>query len=164
MVATDLALSAHDAALLRAAIALSARSRDEGNHPFATIVADASGTMLAQATNAHSVDCTCHAEMNAVRIVSAKMSAQLLRRATLYSSAEPCAMCAGGIYWSGIGRVVYALSESRLLAITGNHPENPTLALPCRDVFRRGQRPIEVIGPRLEDEAAAVHVGFWSAR
>jgi tRNA(Arg) A34 adenosine deaminase TadA len=85
-----------------------------------------------------------------------------LGRATLYSSAEPCAMCAGGIYWSGIGRVVYALSEHRLLEITGAHPANPTLSLPCREVFARGQRHIEVLGPLLEDEAAEVHRGFWA--
>ena len=71
-------------------------------------------------------------------------------------------MCAGAVYWSGISRVVYALSEERLLAMTGNHPENPTLSLPCREVFARGQRGIEVIGPLLEDEAAAAHLGFWT--
>ena len=70
-------------------------------------------------------------------------------------------MCAGAVYWSGISRVVYALSEERLLDLTGNHPENATLSLPCREVFARGQRRIEVIGPELEEEAAAAHVGFW---
>ena len=72
-------------------------------------------------------------------------------------------MCAGAIYWCGIGRVVYGLSEARLLELTGSHPENPTLSLPCREVFARGQRMVEVIGPALEDEAAAVHAGFWSS-
>jgi hypothetical protein len=57
--------------------------------------------------------------------------------------------------------VVYGLSERRLKTITGNHAENPTLDLPCRTVFASGQRPVEVIGPLLEDEAAAVHVGAW---
>jgi len=70
-------------------------------------------------------------------------------------------MCAGAVYWSGIDRVVYALSETRLLAITGSHAENPTLALPCREVFARGQRNIEVLGPLIEEEAARVHAGFW---
>lgn len=70
-------------------------------------------------------------------------------------------MCAGAIYWAGVGRVVYGLAESRLAALTGAHPENPTLALPCREVFARGQRPVTVLGPLLEDEAAAPHVGFW---
>jgi len=156
-------LCARDEALLRDAIALSARSRDSGNHPFAAIIADAGGAIIAQAGNTSRGDCTCHAEMNAVRIASAIQSADVLRRATLYSSAEPCAMCAGAIYWSGIGRVIYALSERRLLSLTGSHPENPTLSLPCREVFARGQRPLEVIGPLFEDDAAVAHRGFWDA-
>ena len=68
-------------------------------------------------------------------------------------------MCAGAIYWAGIGRLVYGLSEHRLRELTGNHPENPTLDLPCREVFASGQRSTEVVGPLLEDEAAAVHAG-----
>jgi tRNA(Arg) A34 adenosine deaminase TadA len=151
-----------DTAWVRRAIALAAQSRAGGNHPFASLVVDAEGNVLAEAGNAHNVDCTCHAEMNAVRVASAKYSAAQLRTATLYSSAEPCAMCAGGVYWSGIGRVVYGLSEARLLALTGNHLENPTLSLSCREVFARGQRQVEVTGPLLEDEAAAVHAGFWT--
>ncbi len=70
-------------------------------------------------------------------------------------------MCAGGIYWVGIGRVVFALAEKGLLRYTGDDPENPTLDLPCREVFARGQRHVVVEGPFLEDEAGAVHEGFW---
>jgi tRNA(Arg) A34 adenosine deaminase TadA len=73
-------------------------------------------------------------------------------------------MCAGAAYWAGLGGVVYALSEARLRELTGAHPENPTLDLPCREVFARGQRPVRVIGPLLEIEAEAVHEGFWSGR
>ena len=146
---------------LTRAIALSQRSRSEGNHPFAAIVVDASGNALAEAMNDIHADCTSHAELVAVRTASAKFNPMQLRGATLYSSAEPCAMCAGAIYWSGIGRVVYALSEERLLQLTGNHPENPTLSLPCREVFARGQRAIEVVGPLLEDEAVVPHKDFW---
>src|SRR5438876_508002 len=104
-------LSAADESWLKQAIALSQQSRANGNHPFASVVVGADGKLLAQAENTHRIDCTCHAEMNAVRGASAAYGADALRGATLYSSAEPCAMCAGGIYWSGIGRVVYALSE-----------------------------------------------------
>lgn len=70
-------------------------------------------------------------------------------------------MCAGAIYWAGIGRVVFAMTEYDLKAVTGDHPENPTLDLPCRTVFAAGQRPVEVIGPMLQDEAAALHAGVW---
>jgi len=51
-----------------------------------------------------------------------------------------------------------------LFQFTGNDAENPTLDLPCREVFARGQRPIVVAGPLLEDEAAVVHEGFWKRR
>ena len=72
-------------------------------------------------------------------------------------------MCSGAIYWTNIGRVVYALSEHALLKLTGDHPENPTLSLPCREIFARGQRQIAVLGPLLEDEAAVPHHGFWTS-
>jgi len=156
--------SGGDLARLRRAIGLAARSRAAGNHPFGALVVGANGEVLAEAVNRSAPgkgDATGHAELEAVRAASAAHPPETLRTATLYSSAEPCAMCAGAIYWAGIGRVVYGLSETRLLALTGSHPENPTLALPCREVFARGQRAIEVIGPLIEDEAAAVHAGFW---
>jgi len=153
---------ASDEALLRRVLGLARRSREEGNHPFAALVVAPSGAILSEALNAHRASPLEHAEMNALRIALTEGGVTDLARATLYSSAEPCAMCAGGIYWSGIGRVVYGLSERRLLEITGANPANPTLSLPCREVFARGQRAIEVIGPLLEDEAAEVHRGFWA--
>ena len=70
-------------------------------------------------------------------------------------------MCSGAIYWAGIGRVVYGQTEKSLKALTGAHAENPTLDLPCRVVFGAGQRAVEVIGPLLEDEAAAIQADFW---
>jgi hypothetical protein len=60
--------------------------------------------------------------------------------------------------------VVYGLSERRLKQITGDHPENPTLDVPCRVVFEGGQRRVEVVGPLLEDEGAALHLDAWARR
>jgi len=108
-------------------------------------------------------DGTAHAERLLASTACTTLTPDVLARATLYSSAEPCAMCAGAIYWAGIGRVVYGLSEHRLRLVTGNHPENPTLDLPCREVFRSGQRATEVVGPLLEDEAAGLHDGVWTS-
>ena len=69
-------------------------------------------------------------------------------------------MCAGAIYWSGIGRVVFALSSA---AFQGTiDPEGAAgLALSSRDVFASGGRAVEVSGPHLEDEAWEGHEGFW---
>lgn len=151
-------------ARLRDAIALSAQARAAGRHPFGAIVVAADGAELARAGNESAAgdDPTAHAELLAVRRAAAEHGLARLAGATLYSSAEPCAMCAGAAYWGGLAGVVYALSEARLRELTGNHPENPTLDLPCREVFARGQRPVRVAGPLLEAEAEAVHAGFWT--
>ncbi len=150
-----------DQQFLSRVLLLAQRSRDEGHHPFAAIVVGVDGNVIAEAMNASSVDRTAHAEMTALRLASSRFGPAQLAGATLYTNAEPCAMCAGGTYWSGVGRVVYAMSEASLLQLTGSDPENPTLALPCREVFARGQRPTTVIGPLREEEARLAHAGFW---
>ncbi|SOZ54724.1 Cytosine/adenosine deaminase [Cupriavidus taiwanensis] len=157
-------LSPLDLALLRRSIALSDESKARGRHPFAALVADAAGNIIASAGNNSMPpegDPTQHAELVAAAQAARVLPPEQLAGCTLYTSAEPCCMCAGAVYWTGIGRVVYALSEHKLLGLTGDHPENPTFSLPCREVFARGQRKVEVVGPALEDEAAAPHAGFW---
>ena len=76
-------------------------------------------------------------------------SKEFLWDCTLYTTAEPCAMCSGAIYWGNIGHVVYAMTEKDLLSLTGADPQNPTFDLPCRDVFAKGQKAIEVTGLSL---------------
>ena len=140
------------------------RSMGNGNHPFGAILVDRNRKVLIETENGYmpAHDGTAHAERLLATKACTTLSQDILKDATLYSSAEPCAMCAGAIYWAGIGRLVYGLSEHRLRGVTGNHPENPTLDLPCREVFRSGQRATEVIGPLLEDEAEALHAGVWN--
>ncbi|WP_019143358.1 nucleoside deaminase [Noviherbaspirillum massiliense] len=160
-------LTAEDRRHMQYVLALAIRAKDVGRHPFAAIVVDQHGRIMAEAGNNSMPpegDPTQHAERLAAAEAGRRLLPEALARCTLYTNAEPCAMCAGAIYWCSIGRVVYAMAEQRLLQLTGNHPENPTLSLPCREVFARGQRPIEVLGPiaELEQEAAAPHIGFWS--
>ncbi len=157
---------AEDERFLRLAFAVAERSREGGDHPFGSILVGPHDTVLIEARNGFSReggDRTAHAE----RLLAAQAKIydqETLARCTLYSSAEPCAMCAGAIYWSGIGRLVYGQSETNLKRATGNHPENPTLDLPCRVVFAAGQRQVEVVGPLLEEEAAALQESFWRGR
>lgn len=155
-------VSSADEEFLRHAIALAARARENGNHPFGSLVLTADGRVvegLNTVVTEH--DPTGHAETNAVRNASRVLSTEELRASTLYTSTEPCAMCAGAIYWAGIPRVVYALPESALRAMVPAQDGEPTMDLPCREVFARGGRPVAVAGPALESEAAAVHDGFW---
>ena len=152
-----------DELFLRRSFDVARRSLTHGNHPFGAILVDQNRNVLLEAENGYmpAHDGTAHAERLLATLACTTLPAEVLRTATLYSSAEPCAMCAGAMYWAGIGRLVYGLSEHRLRKFTGNHPENPTLDLPCRAVFASGQRPTEVVGPLLEDEAAALHEGAW---
>ena len=150
--------------LLRRAFAVARRSREEGDHPFGALLAGPDGEVLREQCNGFSEgggDMTAHAERLLATWASRTHDSKFLARFTLYTSAEPCVMCAGAIYWAGIGRVVFGQTEKDLKAMTGDHVENPTLDLPCRIVFAAGQRETEVIGPLLEDEAAALHVGAW---
>ena len=152
-------------AFLRRAIELAREARAAGRHPFGSLIVDARGAVVVESHNnavRPSGDPTQHAELLACAAAANLISEAELALCTLYTSTEPCAMCAGAIYWTGIGRVVYALAEKGLLRFTGSHAENPTLDLPCRDVFVHGQRAIVVSGPHLEDEAAVVHEGFWT--
>ena len=148
---------------LLTAIALARRAREKGNHPFGSLLVNAEGNKVIEAENTVETgrDITGHAELNLVRAAAQRFDSPFLGGCTLYTSTEPCAMCAGAIYWSGIGRVVYALASEALQAIVDDEEGSSTLALSCREVFARGGRRVEVSGPALEDEAAAVHQGFW---
>ena len=160
---SNLSTSELDEHFLRRSFEVARRAISHGNHPFSAILVDQHRNVLIETENGYmpAHDGTAHAERLLATQACTTLSPDTLRHATLYSSAEPCAMCAGAIYWAGIGRLVYGLSEHRLRAVTGNHPENPTLDLPCRVVFEAGQRKVEVIGPVLSEEAAALHVGVW---
>lgn len=156
-------LTPQDEVLLRQSFALADDAKKQGIHPFAAVLVDENGEVLMSQVNGYlpDLDMTGHAERKLMTRASKTYRPDFLARCTMYVSAEPCAMCAGAAYWAGLGRVVYGLSEARLKTITGNHPENPTLDLPCRAVFDAGQRKVEVIGPCLEDEAAALQEGVW---
>lgn len=153
-----------DVRILHAAVEVARRSRAAGNHPFGAVLTGPEGEVLLEAENTVTTerDATGHAETNLVRLATEKYDADFLRTCTLYTSTEPCAMCSGAIYWGNIGRVVYALGEDELLALTGANEENPTMALPCREVFKAGQRDLPVIGPIDLPEAREVHTGFWN--
>jgi tRNA(Arg) A34 adenosine deaminase TadA len=154
-------------AFLRRSFDAARRSRERGDHPFGSILVGPDGAILKEQGNGFSSeggDMTAHAERLLATWASKSLGSAFLAGCTLYSSAEPCAMCAGAIYWAGIGRVVYGQSEKSLKAMTGAHGENPTLDLPCRAVFAAGQRAVEVVGPLLADEAAALQRDFWAER
>ncbi|GAA5802263.1 CMP/dCMP deaminase zinc-binding protein [Helicostylum pulchrum] len=147
---------------LRQTIKVAARAKKFGRHPFGSILVDADHeTVLLEQGN---IDTLHHAESTLCHVAWTNFSPEYLAKCTLYTNFEPCVMCAGSCYWSGIGTVVYGISEDRLLDLTGNSQENPTMSMPCRNVFDAGQRKVNVFGPfpQLEQEIIADHLEFWT--
>lgn len=152
-----------DLSLLRRSFAVAARSRQHGNLPFASVLADADGAVLIEAENSvvTAGDRLGHAEMNLVRLASSTYSSPLLQACTVYASSEPCPMCAAALYWIGIRRIVYGLSTNEKNKLTVHNNQMPGLGMSCREILRTANHPVEVYGPLLEQEALQPHTDFW---
>ena len=149
-------LSAVDTEHLRAAFALARQGAAVGNDPFGARLVGPDGGIQAEAHNtvATSGDCSAHAELNLIRLLPRSADMPPLAGATLFTSAEPCAMCAGAICWSGIGRIVFGLSAEQVRVRHGPAPLEPGVS--GGDILRQAPTPREVVGPALEAEAAAL--------
>ena len=158
-------LSERDALYLSQAIRLSQVARERGNRPFGAVVVGSDGQLLSEAWNntGETGDCTGHAETTAIRQLAGKADRATLSQATLYSSGEPCVMCAGAIFWSNIGRVVFGIDAVRLRVFRGERAEQRDAELSCRDVFAASPHLIDCIGPAMLAEASEPHKGFWQA-
>jgi len=156
--------SADDLDHLRRTFELAEQARQAGGAPYGALVVDARGAVVAEHGNTAAVDGgdpTDHAETVVLRQAWRTLGDAGMGPATLYASTEPCTMCAGAAYWSGVDRVVYGMSNQRLFGFTGDDPQRAGFALPCRDILLHGSRPVTVVGPLLQDEAARAHVGYW---
>lgn len=131
----------------RAALAL-------GDEPYgaALVAPDGQVLLVAQNNQNTSGDCTGHAEMVLVRRAQAELGAPALRGATVYASGEPCAMCAGALFWAGVGQVVFAAAQPDMAAAAGG----ALLPARCADVLGAATPPVAVSGGVLAAQALAV--------
>ena len=146
---------------LRAVNSLAADAKNNGKHPFAAVlIAEDAETVLLSTSNISTVK---HAEIELARKASETYDSNFLWSCTIVTNFEPCAMCTGAIYWANIGRIVYGVSETELIKLTGSHRENPTLKMPCRDIIKAGIKQIKVLGPykSLQEEIIELHRNFW---
>lgn len=149
-----------DLPFLRHAIRLSEQAMDRGNEPFgALLTLDGTMTHEAENTVCTESDPTRHAEMNLVSAAARELDRPSLERAVLYSSTEPCAMCAAAAFWVGVRHITYACSNEALAALAGKG-----LFVSCHEVLSKSSAPSVVEGPFLEEEAVAVHRRYWGAK
>jgi tRNA(Arg) A34 adenosine deaminase TadA len=158
-------VSEQDAWWLRYAFELAVRSREAGDQPFGAVLVGADGELVAEALNTRNLerDLAAHAEMNLVRRAVHLVRLEELARCTLYSSSEPCLMCAGVIAWSGIGTVVFGGSQRALMSIPVPRPPRFRVPTDIHQLLSGVQPPVTIRGPLLEEEAMAPHEGYWAA-
>lgn len=136
-----------DHTLLRRAIALAAEAREGGNPPFGSLLAAPDGTVLAEDRNTTLTDrdITAHPELKLARWAARELDAPTAAATTMYTSCEPCTMCAAAIQQAGLRRVVFALSGEQLLDI---RPGN-------------GRPPVPQEGPALLEEVRAAMEPYY---
>ena len=140
---------------MRLAIEASQRAADSGDGPFgATLVSPTGDILLVASNNAKTAaDCTGHAEMVLIRQAQAQFGLPALRGATVFASGEPCAMCAGALFWAGISRIVFAASQADIIRALGASPAMP---IDSRTTLAGAQPAVQIDGPLLGNEAYAV--------
>ncbi|KAL6060356.1 Nucleoside deaminase [Balamuthia mandrillaris] len=161
--------------LIRQSIELARSAASKGNHPFGALLVDkATGKVILTAENTVVTerDRTRHAELNLMSAACKELDNATISRSILYTSTEPCCMCTGAIWWTGVRTVIFGCS-SRLLAdiyddareANGEKIQRSSevegIHVPCGDLFNRKSHQVDVIGPLLEDEARTVHDAYW---
>lgn len=145
-------------------VAKDARAR--GNTPFGAVLVNAAGEIVMEQGNAEHDrhDATAHAEFVLASRASAAFDRDTLWNSTLYTTCEPCPMCTGAIYWANIGKIVFGITETKLLELTGSDEKNPTFSMGADKVIAAGQKPIVLEGPfsEIEEEVKEAHRGFWN--
>jgi len=103
-----------DAYYMSLALKQAERALEEEEIPVGAVVV-CQGKIVAKAYNQTEMltDVTAHAEMLAITSAAQTIGAKYLKDCTLYVTLEPCLMCAGAIYWSQLGRLVFGASEEK---------------------------------------------------
>lgn len=151
-------VSSLDRGFIRETIQIAKRALTQGNRPFGALLVAADGTKLGEGENCQftTEQVLAHAEMNLLHEAVKKYDLSVLAKSTIYTSAEPCAMCAGAIFWSGVGRLVFGISGKRLHELSDFAPN--MLIASSREVLSQAGRKIDIIGPVLEKEAETLFV------
>ncbi|MFE2477081.1 deaminase [Streptomyces sp. NPDC059389] len=138
-------ITAADEALLRRAVAIAARAVTLGDAPYGSLLAGPDGAVLAEAHNTvrRDDDITAHPELKLARRAARELDRDTAARTTLYTSCQPCGMCAGAIVRSGLGRVVYALSTAQLVELNPESGAWPTVPHDGPALLDEARAPIE---------------------
>lgn len=117
--------------------------------PFAAVLIDTeSGEILAEGYDRSSESPLLHGEMDALNRYFASDRNVPLERLQLYTTAEPCPMCAGALYWARIPKVIFGTKVGTLKRLDWDQ-----IDVPAGELMRKAQYPrLRVVGPVMESE------------
>ena len=135
---------------VRKAIELAYEAKENGDEPFGSILVDEDGNILMEDKNTRVTqnDITGHPELKIARDAAAKYDSEFLKKCTMYNSAEPCTMCTGAIYWSGIGRIVFGIDKKRLNELKQDGEGSINYSI--HELLGNSGKEFEVTGPMTE--------------
>lgn len=138
-------ISTADERLLRRAISIAARAVTLGDAPYGSLLAGPDGAVLAEAHNTvrRDNDISSHPELKLARWAARELDPGTAARTTMYTSCQPCTMCAGGIVRAGLGRIVYALSTEQLIELNPQSGDWPAVTQDGPALFREARAPID---------------------
>jgi tRNA(adenine34) deaminase len=104
-----------DERFMREALRLAAQAAERGEVPVGAVLVDAQGVIIGRGANSPlaDLDPTAHAEMFALREAARESGNYRLGESTLYTTLEPCVMCAGAIVHARVGRLVFGARDLR---------------------------------------------------
>lgn len=142
------------------AIAVAKAAKLAGNLPYGCVLVDTDGRVVHAAMNTvlTKPDLIGHAEINLIQDVSKRFDIDFLKSCTIYTTDEPCSMCASAIYWAGIKRLVFGLSKRRYYQEFGRSNPDWDFEIAAHNILSKGARPTEIVGPILEDEVLKLHM------
>ena len=147
-----------DESYIRDAIDLARAAVDNGNTPFGSLlVVDGDVVKRAENSTRTDDDIAAHPEFTLARWAARELTPEERGAGTMYTSTEPCPMCASAIHYARLGRVVYSVSGRSLIDLRNGGP----IDIPCAEVIDRGGGSTKVDGPILEDEGLEVHREFY---
>jgi tRNA(Arg) A34 adenosine deaminase TadA len=144
-----------DETYLQRTFDLAREAAANGDTPFGSLLVR-DGEVIAESRNTTRTDedITAHPELKLARWAARELADGEQGEVTMYTSTEPCPMCAGAIALSGLGRVVYSVDSETATAFAPG--DDPALS---SDLLERSE--VEVIGPELETGGRAVHRECW---
>ncbi len=120
----------------------------EGDAPYgAVIVKDNEVVAVAHNTVTRDNDPSAHAEINAIRSLTAKLKNPSLEGYSIYTTGEPCPMCATACVWSGLSEIVYGASIQDLITVNQSQ-----INISCEEVIDKSFRKIKVTKDVLKNE------------